>query len=101
MRDRGVPADRPAPLHAADAHSRAILTLHFEAPVHNAGIESRPVFSVVSAILRPSPSRARRLAAGTRTLSNLVRPFSMPFRPMNALRRSTVIPASPTRRRRR
>ena len=35
-----------------------------------------------------------RLEAGTRTSWNLVTPFSRPRRPMNALRRSTVIPAA-------
>jgi len=35
-----------------------------------------------------------RSAAGTRTWSNLVSPFSRPRRPMNAFRRSTVIPGA-------
>ncbi len=73
-------------------HSRAILAAHLAAPAQLAGSERRPVFSVVSAIFRPCPSRPMRLSAGTRTWWNRVTPFSMPRRPMNALRRSTVIP---------
>ena len=73
-------------------HSLAIFTAHFAFPAQMAGSESRPVLSVVSAIFRPWPSRPIRFAAGTRTWWNLVTPFSMPRRPMNALRRSTVIP---------
>ncbi|MNI68091.1 hypothetical protein D3C73_1237650 [compost metagenome] len=55
-------------------------------------MESRPVFNVVRAILRPWPSRPSRLAAGTRTWWKRVTPFSIPRRPMNALRFSTVMP---------
>jgi hypothetical protein len=61
-------------------------------PVALAGIESRPALRVVSAIFNPSPSRPIRFSRGTRTRCSLVTPFSMPRRPMNLLRRSTVIP---------
>ncbi len=52
----------------------------------------RPAFRVVSAIFRPSPSRPMRLPFGTCTWCSRVTPFSMPRRPMNWLRRSTVMP---------
>ena len=64
---------------------------------HMAGIDSRPVLSVVSAILSPSPSLPSRFSTGTRTWCSRVTPFSMPRSPMKALRRSTVMPgASPS-----
>lgn len=74
------------------AHSRAIFSDHLPTPTHMAGSESRPVFSVVRAILRPAPSGPIRFAAGTRTWWKRVRPFSMPRSPMKALRCSTVMP---------
>lgn len=73
-------------------HSRAIFRHHFPAPTHMAGSESRPVLSVVRAILSPAPSGPMRLAAGTRTRWKRVTPFSSPRRPMKALRFSTVMP---------
>ena len=85
------PTGRPHCTRSAD-HSRAIFRHHLPAAAHSAGIDSRPVLSVVSAILRPSPSRPSRFSAGTRTWWKRVTPFSMPLRPMNALRLSTVIP---------
>ncbi len=75
------------------AHSRAIFRHHLPAPAHIAGSESRPVLRVVSAIFRPAPSGPIRLAAGTRTWWKRVTPFSMPRRPMKALRFSTVMPS--------
>ena len=93
-------AGRPAgPLHAGRRPLTGDRDTTLRGARAHAGIESRPAFKRRQCDLRPSPSRERRLAAGTRTLSNLVRPFSMPFRPIKALRRSTVIPTSPTRRR--
>ena len=76
---------------AAD-HSRAIFRHHLPAPTHMAGSESRPVLRVVRAIFRPAPSGPMRFAAGTRTWWKRVTPFSMPRRPMKALRFSTVMP---------
>ena len=78
----------------SDDHSRAILRDHLPAAAHRAGIDSRPALSVVSAIFRPSPSRPSRFSAGTRTWWKRVRPFSIPRRPMKALRRSTVMPSA-------
>ena len=57
-----------------------------------AGSERRPVLSVASAILRPFPSPPTMFSFGTKTLSKLVREFSMPRRPMKALRASIVMP---------
>ena len=51
------------------------------------------MLSVLSAILRPSPSRPIRFSTGTRTWWNRVTPFSRPLRPMNWLRFSTVMPS--------
>ena len=51
------------------------------------------MFRVVSAILRPSPSRPSRFSTGTRTWWKRVTPFSRPFRPMKSLRFSTVTPS--------
>ena len=86
-----LPTGRPHWTRSAD-HSRAILSDHLPAPAQIAGIDSRPVLSVVRAILRPSPSLPSRFSTGTRTPLNRVTPFSMPFRPMKTLRFSTVTP---------
>ncbi len=59
-----------------------------------AGIDNRPVFSVVRAIFRPCPSFPSRLVTGTRTSLNRVTPFSIPLSPMNKLRFSTVMPGA-------
>ena len=75
------------------AHSRATLVAHFEAPTEIAISAKRPVFSVLSAIRRPSPSRAIRFSSGTKTSLRTVTEFSIPRRPMNALRCRTVIPS--------
>ena len=45
------------------------------------------------AILRPMPSLAITFSLGTNTLSRRVTEFSMPRRPMKALRLSTVTPS--------
>jgi hypothetical protein len=74
-------------------HSRATRVAHLAAPTQIAGNASRPVFSVVSAILSPWPSLAITFFFGTRTLCSLVTQFSIPRSPMNALRCSTVIPS--------
>ena len=87
------PIGRPHCTRSRD-HSRAIFSASLPAAAQLAGSASLPVFSVVKAIFRPWPSSPMRLAAGTRTSSNLVTPFSRPRRPMNAFRRSTVIPAA-------
>lgn len=76
---------------AAD-HSRAIFRHHLPAATQDAGSERRPVLRVVRAILRPAPSGPMRFAAGTLTWWKRVTPFSMPRRPMKALRFSTVMP---------
>src|SRR6266487_3349351 len=75
-------------------HSLEIFSATFPAATQLAGSDSRPVFSVVRAILRPWPSLPIRLVAGTTTSWNLVSPFSRPRRPMNAFRRSTVMPGA-------
>src|SRR5215471_6379394 len=87
------PTGRPHCTRSRD-HSLAIFVATFPAATQLAGSESRPVFSVVRAIFRPWPSLPIRLVAGTTTSWNLVSPFSRPRRPMNAFRRSTVIPAA-------
>ncbi len=48
---------------------------------------------VLRAILSPSPSRPIRFSSGTNTFSSRVTEFSMPRRPMNALRCSTLTPS--------
>ncbi len=73
-------------------HSRAYFSDSLAAAAQPAGSDSRPVVSVVSAILRPLPSPARTFSAGTRTSVNDVTLFSMPRSPMNALRCSTTTP---------
>ena len=87
-----LPMGRP---HCARsvAHSRATLVAHFEAPTAIAMSASRPVFSVLSAIRRPSPSRAIRFSSGTNTSFRTVTEFSIPRRPMKALRCTTAIPS--------
>ena len=76
----------------AAAHCRATPSAHFPAPTQLAASESRPVFSVVSAIFRPWPSRPMTFSVGTNTWWNRVTLFSSPRSPRKALRRSTVIP---------
>ncbi len=76
-------------------HSRAIFTAHLLPPAQIAGIDSRPVLRVVSAIFSPAPSAPMRFSTGTRTWWKWVTPFSIPFRPMKPLRFSTVIPGVP------
>ena len=88
-----APIGRPHWTRSTD-HSRAIFRHHFAAAVVVAGMDSRPVFSVVSAIRRPSPSRPSRFSTGTRTWWKRVTPFSIPRSPMKALRFSTVIPGA-------
>ena len=51
------------------------------------------MLSVVRAILRPWPSLPIRFSFGTKTSSSSVTEFSMPRRPMKALRFSTVTPS--------
>ena len=51
------------------------------------------MLSVVSAILRPLPSPPITFSLGTKTSSKRVTEFSMPRRPMNSLRCSTVMPS--------
>jgi hypothetical protein len=74
------------------ANSRAVFVAHFAVPTQIAGSASRPVLSVVSAILRPWPSCPITFSRGTKTFSSRVTEFSIPRRPMNALRCSTVTP---------
>ncbi len=73
-------------------HSRAIFSAHLASAAVIAGSDSRPRLRVSSAIFRPSPSAPIRFATGTRTPSSRVTPFSMPRRPMKALRCSTTTP---------
>ncbi len=77
----------------SDAHSRAIFVAHLALPAQMAGSARRPVLSVERAILRPWPSRPIRFSFGTKTFSSRVTEFSIPRRPMNALRLSTVTPS--------
>ncbi len=94
-RHRLVLADRPSPL---DALGRPLAgdvertTWRRRRTI--AGSESRPVLSVVSAIFRPRPSPPITFSAGTNTSWKRVTLFSRPRRPMNALRRSTVMPSA-------
>ena len=62
------PMGRPHCTRSRD-HSRAIFRLHLPAPAQMAGIANRPALRVVSAILRPSPSRPIRFSRGTRTFT--------------------------------
>ena len=57
-----------------------------------AGSARRPVFRVDRAIFSPCPSLPISASLGTKTSSRSVTEFSMPRRPMNLLRCSTVIP---------
>ena len=74
------------------ANSRAILVDHLPAATQIAGSARRPVFSVDRAIFSPSPSLPIRFSLGTNTFSSRVTEFSIPRRPMNWLRFSTVTP---------
>src|SRR5688500_19280524 len=85
-----LPTGRPHCVRAVD-HSRAIFRHHLALPAQSAGRLSRPVLRVASAILRPAPSLPMRFFLGTRTLWDLVKPFSRPLSPMKALRLSKVI----------
>ena len=87
-----LPIGRPHWTRSA-AHSRATLVAHLEALAAIAISARRPVFSVLSAILSPSPSRAIRFSSGTKTSFRTVTEFSIPRIPMNALRRTTVMPS--------
>ena len=73
-------------------NSRAVFVAHFAVPTQIAGSASRPVLSVVSAILRPWPSFPITFSSGTKTSVSRVTEFSIPRRPMNALRCSTLTP---------
>jgi hypothetical protein len=86
------PTGPPPPCSRSAAHSRATFVDHFATPAQIAGSASRPVFSVLSAIFSPCPSRPMTFPAGTKTSSKRVTEFSIPRRPMNALRCSTVTP---------
>jgi len=57
-----------------------------------AGSERRPVFRVARASLRPLPMPPTTFSRGMKTSRKEVTEFSMPRRPMKALRVSTVIP---------
>jgi len=57
-----------------------------------AGSDSRPVLSVASAIFKPLPTAPSTLSAGTRTWWKRMSAFSIPRRPTNSFRRSTVTP---------
>ena len=74
-------------------HSRAILVDSLATPRQIAGSARRPVLSVVRAILRPWPSLPITFSAGTKTSSSSVTEFSIPRRPMNWLRCSTLTPS--------
>jgi hypothetical protein len=63
-----LPIGRPHCTRSVD-HSRAIFVANLVAPTALAVSASRPVFSVLSAIRRPSPSRATRFSSGTNTSS--------------------------------
>src|SRR5262249_30023000 len=87
------PTGRPHCTRSRD-HSLAIFNASFPAATQLAGSDSRPVFSVVRAILRPCPSAPIRLVAGTTTSWHRVSPSPRPRGPMTAFRRSTVIPGA-------
>jgi hypothetical protein len=67
------PTGRPHCTRSRD-HSRANFSASFPAAAQLAGSDSRPVFSVASAIFGPCPSSPIRLAAGTATSWNRVSP---------------------------
>ena len=94
LRDGLVLADRAAPLHPLVATTRGRSSGdHLPAPAHiagmrqPAGVERGQRDLEALALAADAGSRP-----GTRTSWNRVTPFSMPRRPMNALRRSTVMP---------
>ena len=76
----------------SEANSRAVFVAHFAVPRQIAGSARRPVLSVVRAIFSPWPSSPITFSLGTKTSSRRVTEFSIPRRPMNALRCSTVTP---------
>ena len=87
-----LPTGRPHWTRAED-HSRAIFVAHLACPTQIAGSARRPVFKVLKAILSPQPSLPIRFSAGTKTFSSVVTEFSIPRRPMNALRCATFTPS--------
>ena len=86
-----LPTGRPHWTRSLD-HSRTILVAHLAWPTQIAGSARRPVLSVERAILSPQPSLPIRFSAGMTTSLSSVTEFSIPFRPMNALRCSTFTP---------
>jgi hypothetical protein len=68
--------------------SRQVLTV----PTELLGMERRPSFKVVRAILRPRPSAPIRFSTGTRTSLKLITALASARRPMKCERRSTFTP---------
>ena len=64
------------------AHRRAISSARFAPATADAGSVSRPVFSVMSASLRPLPSPQSTFSTGTFTSVKRMMPFSIALRPM-------------------
>jgi len=71
---------------------RTISRQRLPMPAHVAGSVSRPVLSVMRAILRPFPSSPTKFSFGTRTLSKLMTPLARALRPMKRQRCSTFTP---------
>ena len=61
-------------------------------PATLAGSVRRPVFSVMSASLRPLPSPQRMFSFGTRTFVKRITPFSIALSPMKRQRCTTSTP---------
>ncbi len=74
------------------AHLRTISRQALAVPTEVFGIESRPSFRVVRAILRPRPSDPIRFSAGTRTFVKLITALASAFSPMKWQRCSTFTP---------
>ena len=76
----------------AAAHFRETSRRTFAPPTTAAGSDSRPVLSVVSAILSPRPSSPIRFSAGTFTSVNWMAAFASARSPMNRQRCVTSTP---------
>ncbi len=92
-----VLADRLAPLHPLGCPSaRDLAAPAWRRPTADAGSVSRPVFSVMSASLRPLPSPQSTFSSGTLTFVKRMMPFSMPLSPMKWSRWTTSTPGQST-----
>ena len=74
-------------------NSRTALRQYLATPTELFGIDRRPSFSVVRAILSPLPSLPIRFSFGTFTLSKVMMPLARALSPMKWQRRSTSTPS--------